>query len=98
MDPVIVNCAANTSTANSINNTSPNAASSDRVQSFNADLTGQVNGGVTVDTFGLNLVTTKANGSIAFTNSGAVTSNQNVNALQLDGKGGAVIYAVQALS
>ena len=44
------------------------------------------------DTFGLNLVTTKANGGIAFTNSGAVTSNQNVNALQIDGNGGAVTY------
>src|ERR1700682_4147387 len=92
VDPVTVSCAANTSTTNSANTTIPNAATSDSVQSFNADLIGQVNGGVTVDTFGLNLVTTKANGGIAFTNSGAVTSNQNVNTLQLDGNGGAVTY------
>jgi hypothetical protein len=92
VDPVTVSCAANTSTTNSTNATSPNAATSDRIQQFNADLIGQVNSGVTVDTFGLNLVTTKANGGIAFTNSGAVTSNQNVNALQIDGNGGAVTY------
>jgi uncharacterized protein with beta-barrel porin domain len=92
VDPVTVSCAANTSTANTTNTTSPNAATSDRIQRFNADLIGQINSGVTVDTFGLNLVTTKANGGIAFTNSGAVTSNQNVNALQLDGNGGAVTY------
>lgn len=93
VDPVTLSCAANTSTANTTNNTSPNAATSDRIQSFNADLIGQVDGGVTVDTFGLNLVTTKATGAIAFTNNGAVTTNQNaVNALQLDGNGGAVTY------
>jgi hypothetical protein len=47
-DPVTVSCAANTSTANTTNTTSPNAATSDRIQQFNADLIGQINSGVTV--------------------------------------------------
>src|SRR5450756_2057723 len=67
VDPVTVSCAANTSTANTTNTTSPNAATSDRIQQFNADLIGQINSGVTVDTFGLNLVTTKANGCLLYT-------------------------------
>src|SRR3954463_16775294 len=69
-DPVTVSCLANTTTVNNTNSVSPNAATSDRIQSFNADLVGQVGAGVTVNGYGLNLVTTKAAGGIAFTNNG----------------------------
>src|SRR5262249_57235154 len=74
-DPVTLTCAANTTTTNTTNTTSPNAATSDRIQQFNADLIGQVNAGVTVDGFGLNLVTIKPSGGITFTNSGTITGS-----------------------
>ncbi|MFL5099214.1 MAG: hypothetical protein ACJ8E5_01295, partial [Xanthobacteraceae bacterium] len=63
IDPVIITVAADTTTTNTTNTTSP-ATTDDRIQQFNADLQGQVNSGVTVDGFGLNLVTTKVGGSI----------------------------------
>jgi uncharacterized protein with beta-barrel porin domain len=91
-DPVTVTCAVNTATNNTTNTTSPNPATSDRVQQFGADLSGQVNTGVTVSNYGLNLVTTKSNGGINFTNNGAINSNDSVSALRLDGNGGTVSY------
>ncbi|WP_426615974.1 autotransporter outer membrane beta-barrel domain-containing protein [Bradyrhizobium sp. McL0616] len=90
-DPVSVTCAADTTTTNTTNN-STGIATVARIQSFNADLIGQVGSGVTIDGFGLDLVTTKASGGINFTNAGTVTTGQNVNALQLVGNGGAVTY------
>jgi uncharacterized protein with beta-barrel porin domain len=92
VDPVTVTCAANTSTTSSTNSTSPNASTSDSIQRFNADLIGQVNGGVTIDTFGLTLVTMNGAGGVAFTNSGVVTNNQISSTLALVGNGGAVTY------
>jgi outer membrane autotransporter protein len=92
-DPVTLACAANTTTTATTNTTSPNAATSDRTQQFNADLIGQVGSGVTVSGVGLNLVTTKAGGGISFTNSGAVTTTAASNALELDSNGGTVSYS-----
>ena len=94
-DPVTFTCAANTTTTNPSNTTSPNGATSDRIQSFNADLIGQVNSGVTVNTFGLNLVSTKPNGTISFTNNGTITAG-GLEVLKLDGGGGNVIIPATA--
>src|SRR5215216_593225 len=93
IDPFILTVAAATTTTNTTNTTSP-ATTDDRIQQFNADLQGQVNSGVTVDGFGLNLVTTKVGGSInIFTNNGTVTTDEAVDALRLDGNGGQIVYA-----
>ncbi len=94
-DPVTLTCAVSTFTAGTTNTTSPNAATTSRTQQFAADLIGQVNTGVTISTSGLDLVTTKANGGINFTNSGAINANDSpvASALQLDGNGGTVSYS-----
>ncbi|MDO9381245.1 MAG: autotransporter domain-containing protein [Hyphomicrobiaceae bacterium] len=88
---VTVACAANTVTTNTTNSTSP-AATSDRIQSFNANLIGQVNSGVTVSGFGLELISTAANGSVQFTNNGTVTLPSGAAVIQLQGNGGGVSY------
>src|ERR1700688_1296064 len=90
--PVTFTCAANTATTATTNTISPNPTTSDRTQRFNADLIGQINGGVTVSGVGLDLVTTKVGGGITFTNSGAISTTAAPNALQLDGNGGTVTY------
>ena len=99
IDPVAVTCSnpggiiATTDTTNSV---SPNAATNDGTQSFNADLIGNVTATTTVNGTGLNLVTTKANGGITMINNGAVTTNQFINALnalQLNGNGGLITYS-----
>src|SRR3954462_15718826 len=91
-DPVTITIATDTSTSNTTNTTSPNPNSIDRTQQFAADLIGQVDAGVRVDTFGLDLVTTKTGGGIVMTNDGTVTTDQAVDALRLDGNGGALTY------
>ncbi|MBR0725781.1 autotransporter domain-containing protein [Bradyrhizobium manausense] len=88
-----LNCVANTTTTATTNTTSPNPATADRTQQFNADLIGQVGSGVTVSGVGLQLVTTKAGGGISFTNSGAVSTIAAPNAFELDGNGGTVSYS-----
>ena len=94
-DPVTLTCAVSTFTAGTTNTTSPNAATTSRIQQFAADLIGQVNTGVTVSTTGLDLVTTKVNGGVNFTNSGAINANDSpvASALQLNGNGGTVSYS-----
>ena len=95
-DPVTFTCAANTTTTNTTNTTSPNPATSDHLQQFGADLIGQVNTGVTVNGFGLQLTTTKPGGAVTFTNNGALslsTDNPGIFVLELDGKGGTVNYS-----
>lgn len=89
---VTVTCAVNTVTTNTTNSTSP-TMTSDRIQSFNADLVGQVNAGVTVSGFGLELDTTKANGSVSFTNNGTISLPSGNAVLTLTGKGGGVSYS-----
>ena len=91
-----VDCNANTATTNTTNTNGATAASSDRIQEFNngSNITGTIQAGVTVSDFGLNLLLSNAGGNntISVTNSGAVTTNQNVNALQLNGNGGLITY------
>lgn len=83
-NPVTLTCAANTTTTNTSNIASPNPTTSDRTQDFNASIVGQINGGVTVDGFGLSLVTTLPGSTISVTNNGSITTNQNgVSALLL---------------
>ena len=89
---VTVTCAANTVTTNTTNSTSP-ATTSDRIQSFNADLLGQVNSGVTVSGSGLELHTTKANGSVSLTNSGTISLASSNAVVLLTGNGGGVSYS-----
>src|ERR1700758_1838192 len=72
-DPVTLTCATNTTTTNTTNTTSPNPSTSDHLQQFGADLIGQVNTGVTVKGFGLELTTTKPGGAVTFTNNGALS-------------------------
>src|SRR5437879_4257082 len=57
-NPVTLTCAANTTTTQTSNVASPNPATSDQTQDFNASIVGQVNTGVTVNGFGLNIVST----------------------------------------
>ena len=95
---VTVTCAANTTTTDTTNTTSPNAATSDRNQSFAADITGQVNTGVTVTGFGLELVTTKVGGAVSLTNSGTINTTSpplptEGAAVVLTGNGGNVSYS-----
>jgi outer membrane autotransporter protein len=91
-----VGCASNTTTTNTINLNGVIAASSDRTQEFNNGLTivGSVGPGVTVDGFGLRLLLSNAGGNnaLSLTNSGVVTTNQAVPAVQLNGNGGGVLY------
>jgi len=96
IDPVTVTCSnpgGNIGTTNTTNVVSPNAATNDRIQSFNGDLIGSVTATTTVNGAGLNLVTTRANGGITMTNDGAVTTSQALNALQLNGNGGLITYS-----
>jgi uncharacterized protein with beta-barrel porin domain len=87
-------CAANTTTTNTTNSTSPNATTSDRIQSFAANITGQVNTGVTVSGFGLELDTTKAAGAVSLTNNGTISSGPNGGAVvTLTGNGGNISYS-----
>ena len=84
-NPVTLTCAASTTTTNTSNTVSPNPATSDRTQDFNASILGQVNGGVTVDGFGLSLITTLPGSTVSVTNNGAITTNQpgGISALQV---------------
>ena len=91
-----VDCLANTTTTNTINTNGATAPSSDKLQEFDngSNITGTIANGVTVDGFGLQLSLTNAarTNTIGVTNSGTVTTNQSVNALELNGNGGLVSY------
>jgi autotransporter-associated beta strand protein len=97
VDPVTVTCSnpgGIITTTNTTNTVSPNVATNDRIQSFNADLIGSVTADTTVNGAGLNLVTTKGSGGINLANAGSVVSaNQTLNALQLNGNGGLITYS-----
>ena len=96
IDPILVTCSnpgGTIATTNTTNSVSPNAATNDRTQTFNADLIGNVTTTTTVNGAGLNLVTTKANGGITMTNDGAVITNEMLTALQLNGNGGLITYS-----
>ena len=92
-DPVTVTCAS-TTTTNTTNTTTPNASTNDRVQRFNADMIGEVQAGATVDTYGLFLDSTAANGHVSFTNNGTLSRNAvgTQGGLSLQGNGGGVSY------
>ena len=79
--PVTLTCAANTTTTNTTNTASP-ATTSDRAQSLFSSIIAQVNGGVTVDGFGLNLITTLPGSTVSVTNDGSITTNQNNNTVR----------------
>jgi autotransporter-associated beta strand protein len=96
IDPVTVACSnpgGIITTTNTTNTVSPNAATNDRIQSFNADLIGNVTATTTVNGAGLNLVTSKTSGGISLINNGAVTTSQALNGLQLNGNGGLITYS-----
>ena len=89
----VVDCLANTTTTNNTNTNGATNPSSDRVQEFNnsANVTPTI--AATVDGYGLQLSLTNAgSNSIGVINSGTVTTNQSVNALELNGNGGLVGY------
>ena len=89
----VVDCLANTTTTNSTNTNGATNPSSDRVQEFNnsANITPTI--AATVDGYGLQFLLTNAgSNSIGVINSGTVTTNQNVNALELNGNGALVGY------
>ena len=92
-DFVTVTCAS-TTTTNTTNTTTPNASTVDRVQRFNANVISEVQAGATVDTYGLFLDSTAANGHVSFTNNGTLTRNAVgiQGALSLQGNGGGVSY------
>ncbi|MDB4947313.1 MAG: Outer rane autotransporter barrel protein, partial [Labilithrix sp.] len=90
-DPVIVTCGT-TVTTNTTNSTSPDPANSDRIQNFAADLIGSVTSGSTVSGAGLELKTSKVNGSVTFTNDGTISIPSGNAVLYLEGNGGGVTY------
>jgi uncharacterized protein with beta-barrel porin domain len=98
-NPVTLSCAANTTTTATTNTTSPNAATSDQTQDLNASIVGQVNSSVTVDGFGLSLVSTLPGATISMTNNGTISTNQGAGnrALQINagapGNFGAFTYS-----
>jgi outer membrane autotransporter protein len=87
-NPVTILCAENTTTTDTTNSTSPNPATSDRRQLFDANLIGQVNAGVTVSGFGLLLVANAGGAGINFTNNGSV-----IGGATLQGNGGTINYS-----
>jgi hypothetical protein len=89
-NPTRVTVASNTTTTNTTFNANvPN----DRDYIFADHVTGTVNAGVTLDGFGLFLQSTRSNGRAALTNNGSVSVNSPLDALALEGHGGAVTYA-----
>ncbi|MBR1214240.1 autotransporter domain-containing protein [Bradyrhizobium sp. JYMT SZCCT0180] len=89
----VVDCLANTTTTNNTNTNGATNPSSDRVQEFNnfTNITSTI--AATVDGYGLQLSLTNAgSNSIGVINSGTVTTNQNVNALELNGNGALIGY------
>jgi hypothetical protein len=85
-------CLANTTTTDTINTNGATTASSDKRQEFDngANITAIL---ATVDGYGLQFSLTNAgSNTIDVTNIGTVTTNQNVNALELNGNGGLVSY------
>jgi len=74
-NPVTLTCAANTTTTNTTNSASP-ATTSDQTQDLNSSIIGQVNSSVTVDGFGLSLISTLAGSTISMTNNGTISTNQ----------------------
>ena len=95
-DPVNVLADVNTTTIDGLNETSPTQSVA-ATQSFNADVTGAVNTGVTVNGRGLTVVSTKAGGTVDFVNSGAITvddpSALSNTGLTLEDSGGGVHYS-----
>jgi hypothetical protein len=89
-----VNCLASTTTTNTTNTNGATNPSSDRAQEFNngANITGVMT--ATVDGYGLQLSLINAGpNTIDVINSGTVTTSQDpVNALELNGNGGSVTY------
>ncbi len=85
-NPVTLSCAANTTTTNTTNTASPNPATSDQTQDLNASISGQVNSGVTVNGFGLSLLSTLPGSTISMTNNGTISTNQGAGnrALQIN--------------
>jgi hypothetical protein len=90
---VTVTCATNTVTTATVNSTSPNLSTSDRIQAFNANLIGQVNSGVTVSGQGLELDSSKANGSVSLANNGTITLASGNAVVFLGGNGGGASYS-----
>src|SRR5882724_3077157 len=84
-NPVTLICAANTTTSSTSNLASPNPATSDQTQDFNASIIGQVNAGVTVNGFGLNIVSTLPGSTVSMTNDGTISTAQGAGnrALQM---------------
>ena len=84
-NPVTLTCAANTTTTQTSNTVSPNPATSDQTQDLNASIIGQVNTGVTVNGFGLNIVTTLPGSTVSMTNNGTISTAQGAGnrALQI---------------
>jgi len=84
-NPVTLTCAANTTTTQTSNIASPNPATSDQTQDFNASIVGQVNSGVTVNGFGLNIVSTLPGSTVSMTNNGTISTAQGAGnrALQM---------------
>ena len=75
-NPITLTCATNTTTTQTSNTVSPNPATSDQTQDLNASIIGQVNTGVTVNGFGLNIVTTLPGSTVTMTNDGTISTAQ----------------------
>jgi len=89
---VTVTCTGAVVTDGTTNSVSPNANTVSSIQSFNANLVGNVQAGANVSGNGLDLLTTAVNGSISFTNNGTLTTSNGFAPARLEGNGGNVSY------
>ena len=91
----LMNCNADTVTTNTLNLDGSNPTSSDRIQLFDngAGIKSSVQSGITVGGFGLELTEKAASPlPIVMRNQGQLTTAKAINALQLNGNGGAIRY------
>jgi hypothetical protein len=89
-----LDCSANTTTANTINNNPNNPATNSQRQQLNDNFVVKIGGGTAVSGFGLSIEPTGSNRTVAITNQGTVSTSQfDGVALNVSGNGGLVSYA-----
>ena len=87
-NPITLTCAANTTTTQTSNTASPNPATNDQTQQLNASIIGQVNSGVTVNGFGLSIVSTLPGSTVSMTDNGTISTAQGAGNRALQNRGG----------
>ncbi|MEA2893179.1 MAG: hypothetical protein QOI05_3972, partial [Bradyrhizobium sp.] len=89
-----LDCSANTTTINTINNNPNNPATISQRQQLNDNFVVKIGSGTAVSGFGLSIEPTGSNRTVAVTNQGTVSTSQfDGVALNVSGNGGLVSYA-----